>query len=53
MNVMAQAHKIVKNTLKALGSLRVPFKGQYAVMLAAALKQAHKEHKAMLKAKGE
>lgn len=47
MNVMAQAHKIVKATLAQLGSLRVPFKGQYAVMLKAALKQAHKEYKAM------
>jgi hypothetical protein len=47
MNVMAQAHKKVKAMLAALGSLRVPFKGQYAVMLSAALKQAHKEYKAM------
>ena len=44
MNVMAQAHK---NTKALLAKLTARYKGQYAKMFAVALKDAHKEYKAM------
>lgn len=46
MNVMAQAHKMVKTLIAKLSS-GSRYKGQYATMLKLALKEAHKEFKAM------
>jgi len=46
MNVMTQAHKMVK-TLIAKLSCGARYKGQYAGMLKLALKEAHKEFKAV------
>ncbi len=46
MNVMAQAHKMVKEAISKL-SKEARYVGQYARMLKLALKEAHKEFKAM------
>lgn len=51
MNIMAQAHKMVKALIAKL-SPSARYKGQYANMLSVALKQAHKEYKAMQKSLG-
>ncbi|AXF53048.1 MAG: hypothetical protein [Caudoviricetes sp.] len=45
MNVMTQAHKMVKATL---AKITTRYKGQYANMFKLALKVAHEEYKAMI-----